>query len=253
MQTDCQRGETSAVHRVGEAGVDGADVGVEVVQAARTDIGDVHKRRAGQDLGTTALKSECLLAKGGIDLDQRSASGDLLGNSVASRLDDNSTSRLEQTDNVDNILHRLPSVRSTLEIILARVGRSSTRGSIGSIAVEALEVATVPVNKLILLDVLGDVCIFTLVRSDERLGEIKPAVVGHVVRPLGCSVIGVLVLERANIMRLAVVIPGEDFDHGEALFEDFVPAVKDKRATRENPVLDSVSQWRLLLLRDYLP
>jgi hypothetical protein len=47
----------------------------------------------------------------------------------------------------------------------------------------------------------------------------------------------VLGLERTNVVGLSIVVPGEDLDHREALLQDFIPAVEDEGATRENPVL----------------
>jgi hypothetical protein len=38
-------------------------------------------------------------------------------------------------------------------------------------------------------------------------------------------------------VRLAVVVPGNHLDHGEALLEDLVPAVIDEGVGGEDPVL----------------
>jgi hypothetical protein len=50
-----------------------------------------------------------------------------------------------------------------------------------------------------------------------------------------------LILERADVVRLAVIVPGKDFDHGETLLDDFIPAVEDERTTWKDPVLGGVS------------
>lgn len=38
-------------------------------------------------------------------------------------------------------------------------------------------------------------------------------------------------------MRLAVIVPGDNLDHGEALLEDLVPASEEKITRGEDPVL----------------
>lgn len=60
---------------------------------------------------------------------------------------------------------------------------------------------------------------------------------GHIVCPLGVTVVVVLGGERAEVVRLAVVVPGNKLDHGEALLKNLVPAVVEESTTGEDPVL----------------
>lgn len=59
----------------------------------------------------------------------------------------------------------------------------------------------------------------------------------HVIGPLGVTIVIVLGAQRAHVVSLAVVVPGDNLNHGETLLEDLVPAVEDQGATREDPVL----------------
>ena len=43
--------------------------------------------------------------------------------------------------------------------------------------------------------------------------------------------------QGADVVRLAVVVPGDELDHGEALLEHLLPAVEDQGAAGEDPVL----------------
>lgn len=43
--------------------------------------------------------------------------------------------------------------------------------------------------------------------------------------------------QRSDVVRLAVVVPGDDLDHRVSPGEDSVPAVKDERSAWEDPVL----------------
>ena len=46
-----------------------------------------------------------------------------------------------------------------------------------------------------------------------------------------------ITVDGTNVVGFAVIVPCEDFDHVESLLQDLVPAVENKRATREDPVL----------------
>jgi hypothetical protein len=122
----------------------------------------------------------------------------------------------------------LPSIWATLEIILIGLRWRSTRGRIGSIAVETLQITAIPVNDLIFFNVLGHAGVFVLICGYKGLREVKPTIVGHIVGPFGCSIVGVFVFEGSDIVRLAIVVPGKDFNHGETLLNNLVPAVEDE-------------------------
>lgn len=59
----------------------------------------------------------------------------------------------------------------------------------------------------------------------------------HVIDPFGVTVVKVRRLERTDVVRLAIVVPSNNLNHGESLLEDLIPAVKDQGATGEDPVL----------------
>jgi hypothetical protein len=122
----------------------------------------------------------------------------------------------------------LPSIRATLEIVLIWLRWRSARGCIGSIAVEGLQITAIPVDNLILFDILGHVGVFVLICGDKGFREIKPTVVRQIVGPFGCSIVGVFVFEGSDIVRLAIVVPGEDFHHRESILKNLVPAVEDE-------------------------
>lgn len=43
--------------------------------------------------------------------------------------------------------------------------------------------------------------------------------------------------ERSNVVGLAVIVPSDNLDHGEALLNDLVPASEEKITRGEDPVL----------------
>lgn len=49
----------------------------------------------------------------------------------------------------------------------------------------------------------------------------------HVVDPLGVTIVIMGRLERADVVRLAIVVPCDNLNHGEALLENLIPAVED--------------------------
>jgi hypothetical protein len=51
----------------------------------------------------------------------------------------------------------------------------------------------------------------------------------HIIGPLGVSVVVVLRAQGADIMRLAIVIPGNDFQELGAQSKDFVPPIKPQQ------------------------
>lgn len=60
---------------------------------------------------------------------------------------------------------------------------------------------------------------------------------GHIIDPFGIAIIEMLRLQWADVVRLAVVIPGNNLNHGEALLQDLLPSVIDQSTTWEDPVL----------------
>lgn len=43
--------------------------------------------------------------------------------------------------------------------------------------------------------------------------------------------------QRTDVVRLAIIVPGDNLNHGEAFLENLVPAVKEERTAGEDPVL----------------
>lgn len=171
LESGGQLSETIRRERVRGASRESADKGVEVVKTASADSSDVHQRGSRQHSGAVTGQSESLLTKGSVHGEDVGACTGVESLRVATRLDSDGTSRLEKGNNVDGITQSLVTIR--------------TAQGIGRIAVEAVQVSAVPVDDLILGDVVGNVGVTVLVSSDERLGEIKPAVVRHVIGPPG--------------------------------------------------------------------
>lgn len=237
VQTDGEGGKTVADEGVVLAGGDGADVGVEVVQTAGADVGDVHEGGGVEDGAAAALEGEVLLADAGGDGEDVSTGRGLLVLGLAARGDGDGAGALEEGNDVDDVVHGLPAVGAALKVVARLVVGGTARGGIGGVAVERAQSTAVPVDDLVLLDVVVDGSGTILVSGNEGLRELQPSVVGHVVGPLGVTVVVVLGVQGTNVVRLAVVVPGNNLNHGETLLEDGVPAIKEERTTREDPVL----------------
>lgn len=59
---------------------------------------------------------------------------------------------------------------------------------------------------------------------------------GHIIDPFGVTIIIVRGLERADVVRFPVVIPGDNLKHRESLLKHLVPTVKDQRTPRKDPI-----------------
>jgi hypothetical protein len=116
------------------------------------------------------------------DFNQVGTGGDLLDDGLAAGGDGELSGLGEHCHNVDDIVHSVPAIWTTHEVVFVAL-YGAVRGSVGSVAVKALEGTSIPVDNLVLGDVLVDGCILVLVGSNVGLGEIKPAVV----RPIEVS------------------------------------------------------------------
>lgn len=121
-----------------------------------------------------------MLAETSGDGEEMGTGGGVLGFGVGARSDSNCTSLLEQRDDVDDVIHSLPAIGTAHEVVAAVVVGRAARSGVGRVAVEVLEMAAVPVDDLLLLDVLVDRGVLGLVSGDVRLGEIEPGVVGPI-------------------------------------------------------------------------
>lgn len=178
VEADGERGQTVADERIVEAVGDSADVSVEVVETARADVGNVHEGGLLHDSRATAGKSKLLLADAGRHGEDVSAGGGVLGLGLAARGDGDGTGRLEEGGDVDDVGHGLPAVGTALKVVTGAVVGGAAGGGVGGIAVEAGEGAAVPVDNLLVVNVVVDRLGTGLVSLDEGLGEIQPAVVG---------------------------------------------------------------------------
>lgn len=147
-----------------------------------------------------------------------------------------STSFLEQRDDEDFILQGLISVGPALEVVAGGVV-GVAHGSICSIAVDARQRRSKPVNNLVFGNMRCRIVGALFIRGDEGLSHVQPAVVRHAVRPLGVSVVAVRAVEAADVVRLAVVVPGDDFDEARLELQDLRPAVEPEEVSGEHPVL----------------
>lgn len=236
-ETGNQGGEAITAERVGGSSRESSDVGVEVVDTAGADVGDVHQRGAGQDVLAVAVDNKALLAETGRDSEDVGTSRGVEGLGVATRGDAQGGGRLEESDNVDIVVHGLVAVGNTLKVVAAVVVGGSASGGVGSIAVEGLQVTAVPVDNLLSLDVVGNVGVSILVGGNEGSRQVEETVVRHVVGPLGVAVVSVLGAQGSNVVRFTIVVPGNDLNHGETLLEDLLPSVEQESATREDKVL----------------
>lgn len=169
LESNSVLSETIRRERVRGASGESADVSVEVVKTTSAGISNVHQRSSRQNTGAVAGQGESLVTKGSVHGEDVGACSCVESLGSAARLDGDGTSRLKKGHNVDGITQSLVTI--------------GTAQRIGRIAVEALQVSAVPVDDLILGNVVGNVGVTVLVSGDERLGEIQPAVVGHIVRP----------------------------------------------------------------------
>lgn len=169
MQSDGQREKTVSLERVVKAGRNGANIWVEVVDTARANVGDIHQRGSAKDSLTVTSQSKLLLADAGWDLEEVGSGVALERLSGAARRDRDTTGSLEKCGNIDGIIHSLPTIRASHKVIATSIVGWAVRGGVGGVAVQCLQVAAVPVNKLLILNILGDVGIPVLICGDKRL------------------------------------------------------------------------------------
>ena len=243
MQSDCQRSKAIGPERVVKASGHSPDIRVEVVDAARAHIGDIHQRRAAEDGLPVAGQGKLLLPKVGWDLEQVGAGGALERLRGAARRHRHRARALEQRHHIHRVVHRLPPVGPTHEVVAAAVVRRAVRRRVGRVAVQPLEIPPIPVDQLLILDVGRHVRVAVLVRGNEWLRQVQEAVVRHVVGPFRVSVVIVSTFQGPRVVALTVIVPGDDFDHLEALAQHVLPAVVPQGAAREDPVLTVRYLW----------
>jgi hypothetical protein len=157
----------------------------------------------------------------------------------------------EDCDHKDCVFQCFPTIRSTIKVIATGVIRGE-HACIRGIAVDVARSRPIPVDK----QIFGDVVIHgggtILVRGNEWLGHVHPAIVrpncisidlngqaknSHIVYPFRSTIVVVSRAEGANIVRLAIIIPGYNLDESWTQCKHLLPAVIPKQVTWEYPVL----------------
>ena len=59
----------------------------------------------------------------------------------------------------------------------------------------------------------------------------------HIISPFGVTIVSVHRAERSDVVRLAIVVPGNDFHEARTQLQDLVPAIVPEGIRRENEVL----------------
>ena len=237
METGGNGGETISSKLIGRAILrEGTDVGVEVVDTAGAEVEDLHLGVTLENGSTATGNAEGNLTDSHVDLGEGRSLLDIVALGVAIDSDLESSIVSEESDNEDLVGHGLDTVGATLEVVTGSVvGRN--HGGISSIAVEILQRRAVPVNDTVLSDVRSDIGITSLVSSNVRDGHIQPSTVGKTVGPLGVTIVEVRGVETTDVVRLSVIVPGDDFEELGSKGEDLSPSVVPERVTREDPVL----------------
>lgn len=167
METSSQGSKTITDEGIVKASRESTDVGVEVVDTAGANVGNVHERVAIVDDRAATLKSEVLLADVGRDSHKVGSSRHILGNGLATRGDGQCSGRGQHGNNVDLVRESLPAIRTAHEVVAAAVV-GANHGGIRSIAVDTSKSAAVPVDDLVLGDEVVDRGSLGLVGGDER-------------------------------------------------------------------------------------
>lgn len=143
----------------------------------------------------------------------------------------------EERDDEDGIFDRFVTIGWASEVIrIWRRGRPWFLAVVGTIAFSCLGRWAIPVDELI-FTWSRDRFRAGLEGGDVGYGHGEPAIMGHVICPFGVAVIAMGRAEGPNVMRLAVVVPGEDFDVLRGQGQYFVPTFIPEKVTREDPVL----------------
>lgn len=223
LQPSSQLSETIRRERVREASRESANVSIEVIKTTSANSSNIHQRGSRQNICAVSCQSESLVAKSSGDGKDVGACSCVEGLGVAARLNSESTGRLKKGNNIDGITQSLVTIRAAQ--------------GIGRIAVKAVQVSTVPVNNLILGDVVGNIGVTILIGGNKRLGKIQEAVMRHIVGPLRRAIIAMLRAKRSDVVRLAIIIPSDNLDHGKALLNDLVPTGEEQITRGKDPVL----------------
>lgn len=236
MQASGELIETIGLQRVdSRRGRDGSNIGIEVVDTTRAFVGDGPEGYFAQDRLAVADKLKPLDTNLHIDCVCRGPSGSVKFVQSPTRVDKNGTGGGKERHDEHAVGQCLVSIRAPFEIVSAGI-ISRHHGGIRGVTVQSLGCDAIPVDELVGGDVARDVGRAGLVSGNERLGEIKPSIVGHVVGPLRVSVVIVGRGEGADVVRLAVVIPCDDFHELWLKSKDLLPALVPEKIAREDPV-----------------
>lgn len=102
----------------------------------------------------------------------------ILGFRLTTGLDSNRSWLGQEGYDVDHVVHGLPTIGSAHEVVSAAIVCGSSGGGVGRVTVESAKSPAVPVDDLVLPDVVVDGRGTGLVSGNERLGKIQPSIVG---------------------------------------------------------------------------
>jgi hypothetical protein len=152
-----------------------SDICVEVINSADTYIGNVMETDSLKNDLVVPLEEELLFTNLHVNLERGGPSWCIELLDVVSRHDCYGAGRCQQCDNEHGILHVLPAVGTSFEVVSTAIIRWN-HGSICGVAIQSPEVGSVPVDKLI----RSDIAVWTggaiVVRSDEWLSHIQPTI-----------------------------------------------------------------------------
>lgn len=151
METCCEGGAAVVLKRIRWSVRDGANVGVEVIQAAWAHVADVFETHRAKDGLAIACKPKLLLPEAHIKGAGRDPRRGIEGPGVAARGGSHCSRLDEHCDHKDRVLHGFPSVGSTHEVVTRRVVRLH-HCHVCRVTVEAARSWPVPVDKLIRRD-----------------------------------------------------------------------------------------------------
>lgn len=238
VQADRERCQTVLVQGVGRLLGQGSHVGVEVVDATDTVFLDHFQTRSAQHRLGIAGQRELLLAGSHVDLEGVDPGFRLECLGVVPRSHGEGPIGCEHGHDKDRVGKFLVAVGLSDEVVAAAiVGATPPLGVVGGITLGRAQVRSVPVDDLVLGDEVVGRRRARLVRRNVRLGDVPESVVGHVVDPLGCAVVVVLGGQRADVVRLAIVVPSDDFDELGLRVKNTIPAILPEQVGREDKVL----------------
>lgn len=214
-QANRERGEPSCIQRIRFALWQGPDISVEVVETTRACVSDILARGSTQDLLRIPGQGELLLPDAHVHFEWASACRSVEGLGVRPWCHVDGSGGFQQADHKYWVLHVFPAIRLAVEVVPTGVA-PSLHSVICRVAVHSPRRWPVPVDDLVVLDILIDRLGSCLVRGNERPGQVPPPVMRHIIHPLWSSIVFVLRRQGRDVVRLAIVVPGDDLHERRA-------------------------------------